>query len=129
MTLDDLLNLIEKRSIIVGLKCADGNIAKVAKALGMSRPGMYYLFEKHKIDVKEYIAKENQVNRDIHPSIGSSWMDHKTMMVYNALEKNGWNRTKAARDLDISIRCVRYMINLIRSRGIEIPEGKRGRST
>ena len=47
MTLDE----IEKAMILKSLKHHDGNISKVAEALGLSRAALYRRFEKYGIHV------------------------------------------------------------------------------
>jgi len=45
MTIDDM----EKAMIVKAMKYHDGNISKVAEALGLSRAALYRRFEKHGI--------------------------------------------------------------------------------
>jgi transcriptional regulator of acetoin/glycerol metabolism len=45
MTLDDM----EKAMIVKAMKHYDGNISKVAEALGLSRAALYRRFEKYEI--------------------------------------------------------------------------------
>lgn len=42
--------------------------------------------------------------------------------IYRTLKDNNWNRTMAAKSLDISLRCVRYKIRELNELGFGIPD-------
>lgn len=51
----------------------------------------------------------------------------KIQAILAALERNAWNRTHAANDLGISVRCIRNNIRLLRAAGFDIPRSPKDR--
>ena len=43
-------------------------------------------------------------------------------ILFYTLEKNGWNRTYTARELDMGLRTVKDMLREIRRLGVEVPK-------
>lgn len=43
-------------------------------------------------------------------------------VVYFHLKKENWNRTKAAKSLGLSVRCVRNYVTSLRDIGFKVPE-------
>ena len=47
--------------------------------------------------------------------------EHINAAILDALRRNGWSRTRAAKDLDCSLRTVRNHIKDMMARGIDVP--------
>jgi DNA-binding NtrC family response regulator len=120
----DIIKDFEIRMFMCALKCARGNITIAAEALGINRTTLSEKLKANKIDPAEFQPKpevEKEVSNYV-PKLERVWCDHKMMLILQALESNNWNRTKAAADLDVSLRMLRYYIKAARQKGIEIPE-------
>ncbi len=59
------------------------------------------------------------------PSFPKTMRGYQYRILFYTLEKNGWNRTYAARELDMGLRTVKDMLREIRRLGVEVPKSKK----
>jgi transcriptional regulator of acetoin/glycerol metabolism len=127
------LKEIEKHVIVLCLKCSDGNISKVANAMGINR---ITLLARMKVlgipsNVRPSVDEKKEKLRRLEIDSGASkrhneMQNQKEKTVLYTLEKCNWNRSWAARELGVSVRYIRYTVADLIARGVDIPDGKAG---
>jgi DNA-binding NtrC family response regulator len=119
------LDLIDKTVCEIAIAASRGNVSAAAKALGLNRTTLHMRLKRYGINVLEITEPEKDIEKlKIKPpgfakSDGLSAL--KCKMCYEALQKNGWNRSKAAKDCGVSVRYIRYMVQTLRFAGYDVP--------
>jgi transcriptional regulator of acetoin/glycerol metabolism len=112
------------RAVLVASK---GNAAQAARALGIHPTTFFEKCRKHGIIPDEFREPEKQHKPKTKIQYSrTTWLDHKLMMVLNALEDAKWNRAEAARMLGISYRTIFGLISVLREKGVDIQRSPHG---
>ena len=132
-----LIDKLRDTFIKVALSAADGNITKAGKALGMNRTTLLWNIDKYAINVDKYLPaksvyrKHDKKPKEIDdlvinpPGVGRGsdrFKVEKMKYIYSALVENGFNRSHAAKSSGLSVRCIRYYIDILRYQGYDVPD-------
>jgi DNA-binding NtrC family response regulator len=120
-----MIATIERLICEIAITAARGNIQAAADALGIRRTTLHMRLKRYKIDVNREPRPVQEADHLRIKPPGFGKCDGITVlkckMCFDALEKHGWNRSKAARECGVSTRYMRYMVHTLRFAGYQVP--------
>lgn len=120
-----ILRRFETAAIEAALAVTCGNITKAAELLDLKRTTLIQKMIAKNISEKKYRQEpslvEEKSRKGRHAKLKSNVLKHE-MIRYSieVLEQCDWCRTKAAEQLGISLRCMRYYCRDAKAFGIEV---------
>lgn len=139
LRLIDAIEQFEKIGLVTALIASNGNIALAGRVTGYERTTIFEKLKRWGIDPDDFrettaspsdeSVRQTQKQRVLN---GSVLVYESVRLCVEALKECGWNRTRAAASLGISVRCLRYKILLARDLGFDVrpnpnPNAKGGR--
>jgi len=118
------IDLIEKELYRVAFECSCGNITLMSEVLGRCRQLVSLRVKEYGFKPFDRPAPVPKPTEKLKNSrfLTNSFEAYKTQNLLAALEKNGYNRSRAAEELGVSLRMVRYTISNLKSLGYDIPD-------
>ena len=122
-----LLPQTEREIIEAVLRASNGCTVTAAVALGIAKGTLYSYIDKHQINLDEF--------REFHPprrtssyarwrpgqsTNGMAWL--KQERILQELKATDYCRAKAARNLDISLSCMKAWVRHLKAIGVDIPD-------
>ena len=124
--LAEVLSRFERTAVDTALCLCAGNITRAAALLSISRTTMVEKMRKFRLVASSYRGEEKMpVPKEVER--GSRLYLVALETIFEALRANQWNRSAAAKELGLSLRCVRYKAQILRSLGWEVPDNPRQR--
>ncbi len=123
-----LSQLSEREIVEAVLRAANGCVLTAAVALGVSKCTLYSMVSRLNINLSEFRSAE--IKEAPHSrwkpgrsTKGLAW--YKQQRILEELEKTKYNRSQAARNLDLSLTTVKAWVRHLKAQGIDIPDGGR----
>ena len=113
---------IERQIITDKLIELDYIVARVARALDITTNALRMKIARLNIEMPEpkYKARQAEERAPIFRISGLNNIKHGAAL--EALRRNNWNRTWAARELGLSLRALRNYVTHLKSMGVDIPD-------
>lgn len=120
------LSQLSERDIVEAvLRAANGCVLTAAVALGVSRCTLYSMVSRLDINLAEF--RPTEIKEAPHSrwkpgrsTKGLAW--YKQQRILEELEKTNYNRTQAAKNLDLSLTTVKAWVRHLKAQGIDIPD-------
>ena len=127
MRLKETLEEFERAGVIAALVATGGNINQTAQLCGYERTTVHAKLVKWGIDAEVFRfplgkkEKREDPLRYAGKMLKGNLLEHETLkLIVQTLEDNNWNRTRTAKALGISVRCLRYKILVAKDFGLEV---------
>lgn len=114
----------EREVIEAVLRAANGCVLTAAVALGIAKGTLYSYIDKFQINLDEFRGEIKEAPharwKPGKTTQGLAW--YKQERILQELKATNYCRSKTARNLDISLSCIKAWVRHLRAIGIEIPD-------